>query len=63
MDAIQSILFFQSELTVMLLEYMAVLGNNGRKLRRVWKELCYGNAKTLGDAEEAARLWRYNSER
>jgi len=44
----------------MALEYMAVLGNNGRKLRRVWKEMCYRKAETLGDAQEAARWWRYN---
>ena len=37
-----------------------VPGNNRRKLRVVWKELCYGKAETLEDAEEAARWWRYN---
>jgi len=26
----------------------------------VWKELCYGKAETLVDAEEAARGWRDN---
>jgi hypothetical protein len=24
----------------------------------VWKELCYGKAETLADAEEAVRGWR-----
>jgi len=38
----------------------AILGNNRRKIRVVWKELCYGKAETLEDAEEAARGWRYN---
>ena len=27
------------------------------KIRKVWKELCYGKAETLEDAEEAARWW------
>jgi len=35
-------------------------GNNRRKIRKVWKELCYGKTETLEDAEEAARWWRYN---
>jgi len=35
-----------------------VLGKYRRKIRKVWKELCYGKAETLGDAEEAAR-WRW----
>jgi len=35
-------------------------GNNRRKIRVVRKELCYGKAETLEDAEEAARWWRYN---
>jgi len=26
----------------------------------VWKELCYGKAETLEDAEIAVRGWRYN---
>jgi len=37
-----------------------ILRQNGRKIRKVWKELCYGKAETLVDAEEAARWWRYN---
>jgi len=27
------------------------------KIRKVWKESCYGKAETLEDAEEAARWW------
>ena len=37
-----------------------VLGKYRRKIRKVWKELCYGKAETLEDAEEAERWWRYN---
>jgi len=37
-----------------------VLGKYRRKIWKVWKELCYGKAETLEDAEEAARWWRYN---
>ena len=37
-----------------------ILGENRGKIRKVWKELCYGKAETLEDAEEAARWWRYN---
>jgi hypothetical protein len=37
-----------------------VLGNNKRIFPVVWKELCYRKAKTLGDAEEAAR-WRQDN--
>jgi len=37
-----------------------VLRKYRRKIRKVWKELCYGKTETLGDAEEAARWWRYN---
>jgi len=40
-----------------------VPGNNRRRIRRVWKVLCYGKAETLEDVEEAARWWRYNLER
>jgi len=32
-----------------------VIGNNRVKIRRVWKELCYGKAETLKDAEEMMR--------
>jgi len=39
---------------------MEILRNNRRKIRKVWKELYYGKAETLEDAEEAARWWRYN---
>jgi len=46
--------------TATALEYTEVLRNKGRKLRRVWKELCYRQAETLGDTEEAVRWWRYN---
>jgi len=35
-------------------------GKYRRKIWKVWKELCYGKAETLEDAEEAARWWRYN---
>jgi len=35
-------------------------GNNRRKIRVVRKELCYGKAETLEEAEEAGRWWRYN---
>jgi len=45
---------------VMALEYTEIHRNDERKLRRVWKELCYGMAVTLGNAQEAARWWRYN---
>jgi len=41
-------------------EGMKVLRKYRRKIWKVWKELCYGNAETLEDAEEAARWWRYN---
>ena len=37
-----------------------ILGNNSRKIQKEWKELCYGKAETLEDAEEAARWWQYN---
>jgi len=37
-----------------------VLWKYRRKIWKVWKELCYGKAETLQDAEEAARWWRYN---
>ena len=46
--------------TVTAQEGTKVLGKYKRKIRRVWKELCYGKAETLEDAEEAARWWRYN---
>ena len=36
------------------------LRNGNRKIQKEWKELCYGKAETLEDAEEAARWWRYN---
>ena len=39
---------------------MVIPGNNRRKIRVVRKELCYGKAETLEDAEEAARWWRDN---
>jgi len=35
-------------------------GNNSRKVSTARKELCYGKAEMLVDAEEAARWWRYN---
>jgi len=41
-------------------ERMGILGNNSRKIQKARKELCYGKAETLEDAEEAARWWRYN---
>jgi hypothetical protein len=37
-----------------------ILRDNGGRFRVVLKELCYGKAETLEDAEEAARGWRYN---
>jgi hypothetical protein len=37
-----------------------ILGYSGRRFLVVLKELCYGKAETLEDAEEAARWWRYN---
>ena len=37
-----------------------ILGDNGGRFLVVSKELCYGKAETLEDAEEAARGWRYN---
>jgi len=33
-----------------------VLRKYRRKIRKVWKELCYGKAETLEDAEEAAKM-------
>lgn len=45
--------------TVTLLESMTVPRNNRGKGHWVWKELCYAKAETLGDAEQAARWWRY----
>jgi hypothetical protein len=45
---------------VTALESTKLLGNNGKRLLVVSKELCYRRAETLGDAEEAARWWRYN---
>jgi len=39
---------------VTALEDTRVLGDNGRDTERVGEELCYGNADTLGDVEEAA---------
>jgi hypothetical protein len=38
-----------------------ILGHNGGRFLVVSKELCYGKAETLEDAEEVARLWWYNS--
>ena len=50
----------ESTLIVTALEGIKILGNNSRKIQAVWKELCYGKAETLEDAEGAARWWRYN---
>jgi len=47
-------------LAVTVQEGTKVLGKYRRKIRKVWKELCYGKAEMLEDAEEAARWWRYN---
>ena len=33
-----------------------ILGNNRRKIWKVWKELCHGKAETLEDAEEAEKM-------
>jgi len=38
---------------------MEIFRDNGGGFLVV-KELCYGKAETLEDAEEAARGWRYN---
>jgi hypothetical protein len=40
----------------MALESTDVLGNNGGRFQRVWKELCYRRPETLGDAEKAAKM-------
>jgi hypothetical protein len=39
---------------------MRVLGYRGGDNKRVSKELSYGKAERLADAEEAARWWRDN---
>jgi hypothetical protein len=46
--------------TVTTLGSTKVHGNNRRNSLAVTKELCYGKAETLGDAEKAARWWWYN---
>jgi len=51
---------FRSLGVVTAQEGTKILRHNGRKIREVWKESCYGKAETLVDAEEAARRWRYN---
>jgi hypothetical protein len=40
--------------TVTALEITKIFGSNRRMFRVVWKELCYGKAETLEDAEGAA---------
>jgi hypothetical protein len=42
---------------------MKMLRDNGGRFLVVSKELCYGRAETLEDAEKGARVWRYNFER
>ena len=37
-----------------------ILGDKKGRLLVVSKELCYGKAETLEDAEEVVRRWRYN---
>jgi hypothetical protein len=37
-----------------------ILRDHGGRFLVVSKELCYGKAETLEDAEEVARGWRYN---
>jgi hypothetical protein len=37
-----------------------ILRDNGGRFLVVSKELCYGKAETLEDAEEAAKGWGYN---
>jgi hypothetical protein len=37
-----------------------ILGNYGGRVLVVSKELCYGKAETLGEAEEAVRWWQDN---
>ena len=39
---------------------MEIFRDNGGGFLVVLKELGYGKAETLEDAEEAARGWRYN---
>jgi len=39
---------------------MRILREKRRVILVVSKELCYGKAETLEDAEEAARGWLYN---
>jgi hypothetical protein len=34
-----------------------ILKDNGRRFLAVLKELCYGKAETLEDAEEAVKGW------
>jgi hypothetical protein len=46
--------------TVMAQKGTEILRDNGGRFLVVSKELCYGMAETLEDAEEAARGWRYN---
>jgi hypothetical protein len=43
-----------------VLEHTKALGYKGRDAERVWKEVCYGKAEMLRDAEKAARWWRDN---
>jgi len=39
-------------------ESIEVLRNSGGNLGMVWKDFWHGRVETLGDAEDAARLWR-----
>jgi hypothetical protein len=39
---------------------MKIFGDNDGYRKRVLKELCYGEAEMLEDAEEMAKWWRYN---
>jgi hypothetical protein len=41
---------------VTALKYTKVLRNDGGRSRRVWIELCYRMAETLGDAEKNAMM-------
>jgi hypothetical protein len=42
------------------MEDLKVLGIKAGSIERVLKELSYGRAETLGDAEEVATWWEYN---
>lgn len=45
---------------VTVLKGTKVLERKWPRYERVWKEMCYGKAEMLVDAEEAAKGWRDN---